>query len=472
MRAAGAYPARVAPNTAVAGMPARLRNRVRRPGGWLVIAGAAALLISVGAYLGYALTHPPADWQSPVDLAVYREAGFIARSLAPLSSPHAAVPLYHWGHRQLQFTYPPFAALAFTILTLVPFGPLWVIVTVADVAAMLATIWVTLGALGHRRRAARAGATLLLGAVLFWTEPVQRTLWLGQIEIALMALITWDLTQPGRRWWKGAGVGLAAGIKLVPLIFIPYLLLTRRFRQAAVAAGMFAVTVAAGFAVLPGDSRTWWLDGLFLRGSRTGFVGWEGNQSLLAVITRLIGSQATAQPDWLPVAAVIGVVGLIWAAVLDRHGQPVTGMLMVALTALLISPISWDHHWVWLVPGVAVIAHYAARSRGAARWALAALAAVVTAVFWAWPVNLWGESQNVVGGFGEGLIWAPPNTEPRTYFALGDRPWFAEYHWHGGQLITGNLYVLTGVALFVLLLAIAWRAAWRGPSGPAPGGSG
>ena len=98
-----------------------------------------------------------------------------------------------------------------------------------------------------------------------------------------MALIIWDLCQPdtrASRWWKGLGVGIAAGIKLVPLIFIPYLLLTRRFRQAGMAAAGFAATVAVGFTLLPADSGKWWLRGLFFNGGRTGLVGWEGNQSL------------------------------------------------------------------------------------------------------------------------------------------------------------------------------------------------
>jgi hypothetical protein len=91
---------------------------------------------------------------------------------------------------------------------------------------------------------------LLIAGAVFWTEPVQRTLYLGQIELVLMALILWDMLRPGQPRWQGIGVGIAAGIKLVPLIFIPYLLLTRRFRQAAVAAGTFAGTMVLGFLVL------------------------------------------------------------------------------------------------------------------------------------------------------------------------------------------------------------------------------
>ncbi|MGO9296177.1 MAG: hypothetical protein ACLP52_20260, partial [Streptosporangiaceae bacterium] len=76
----------------------------------------------------------------------------------------------------------------------------------------------------------------------------------------------------------------------------------------------------------------------------------------------------------------------------------------------------------------------------------------------------WGEA-NAVGRFGEGLIWMPPNTSPGTYFRLGDRPWYVEYHWHGSQLISGNLFVLAGMALFVLTLVLAGQSARTGRPG-------
>src|SRR5258708_5604849 len=120
---------------------------------------------------------------------------------------------------------------------------------------------------GHRSWPLPAGVTAALGltAVALWTEPVPHGLGLGQVELLLMALIVWDLCQPDRRWWKGAGIGLAAGIKLTPLIFIPYLVLSGKLRQAAVASAAFARTRAAGVAFLPGPARAVGWAGGFLR---------------------------------------------------------------------------------------------------------------------------------------------------------------------------------------------------------------
>jgi len=427
---------------------------------WLLAVGAAAFAVAVGGYAVYVATSPRNVWMVPVDLRVYRDGGLIVRHVAPMYRALRASPLYDWpGYEQLKFTYPPFAAMLFTVLTLTSFSALMKLSVAVSILALLATIWMTFGALGYRRGLVRLGATLLLAAPLLWTEPVQRTLFLGQIEIVLMALIIWDQAQPDRRWWKGAGIGVAAGIKLIPLIFIPYLLLTRRFRQAAVASGTFALTVLLGFAVLPADSRAWWLDGLFYQGGRTGFVGWEGNQSLQALITRLSGSVAHARPVYLVTAVVVAIAGIGAAAILDRAGHRMVGLLTCALTGLLVSPISWDHHWVWIVPGTVTAVVYTVRARRtAARLAWAGLAAAIAALFGAWPGVLWGAPSDF-GSFSKGLIFAPPYTAPAVYYRLGDRPWYAEYHWHGLQLLTGNLYVLTGMALFLMLLVLAVRPA-------------
>jgi len=320
---------------------------------------------------------------------------------------------------------------------------------------------VTFGQLGWQGRR-RWTAVLGVSAVALWTEPVLRSVQVGQIELLLMALIAWDMCQPEHRKWKGVGIGVAAGIKLVPLIFIPYLILAGKLRQAAVATAVFAATVVVGFVALPHESVKWWLTGYFLHAgnfSNTS-LGSLLNQSMLALLERTPAGAGSVTAVWVLFAAVIGCLGLAAAALLARSGRPTAGWVTCALTGVLISPISWDHHWVWIVPAVAVAAHYAVRARSVvARWASASLAAGITLVFGAWPKSLWSVPSKRPG-FAEGFIWAPPNTNPSLYYHYGDRPSYVEYHWHGLYLIAGNLYVLAGMALFVMLLVFAARAVW------------
>ena len=113
---------------------------------------------------------------------------------------------------------------------------------------------------------------------------------------------------------------MAAGVKLTPLIFIPYLLLIRRYRQAATAAGTFAATVALGYAILPRDSGTYWWHRLFLNANRIVFLGTRGNQSLRGVATRLAGSVTSGTVPWVVAAILVVIAGLVAAACCTAPG--------------------------------------------------------------------------------------------------------------------------------------------------------
>jgi len=383
---------------------------------WPLLVAIGFCAVVAAAYLADVLLHRPGQMLDWYDLNVYNHAGLITRS--------APGRLYTWQLRRgIKFTYTPFAALLFAACSLLPWAVLRWLMTVASLAAIGVTLWLTLGALGWRGRR-RATALAGIAAAALWIEPVQRALHLGQIEFVLMVLIVWDMCQPGRRWWKGAGIGIAAGIKLVPLVFIPYLLLAGRLRQAAIVAATFAGTVAIGFLFLPHASVKYWLTGYFLHANNVGDVKSLLNQSVLGLVARSIHSVRHATPIWLVLSVVIGVLGLGAAAVLDRSGRAVAGWLTCALTGLLLSPISWDQHWVWVVPGMALLADAALRARGAARWAWWALAAAVAALFGAWARIPVGEAYPLPGSL---------------------------------QPISANLFALVGLALLAVAIGAAWH---------------
>ena len=449
----------------------------RDPARWLLPAGFALLAAVLTVGIADLVTHL-SSMAAMRDLAVYRAGGLIARQSAPAYNGHLATPLYDWtGQRGVQFTYPPFAAVLFAGMSLLPWTLLRWAITLASLAALGLSVWLTFGALGYTgRRQVRLGVTLFVSALAILTEPVAETLTLGQVNLLLMLLVVVDLVSPSvlagakgskgrRRWWHGFGIGIAAGIKLTPLIFVPYLLLTRRYRQAAVATGVFAATVGLGYAITPRDSAAYWWDRLFLNANRIVFLGTRGNQSLRGSITRLAGSVSSAAGPWLAVAIVIGVVGVVIAAALCRTDQPVPGMLACGLTGLLVSPLSWDHHWVWVALGIALGVHLALSARGQARACWWAVTGGLVLIFGAWP-QLWDPQAGLTPA---SLFWYGP----ATFFARGDQPWYHEFHWHGLQLVAGNLFVLTG-AVLLAGLAVAAARSWRPSTSPAdrPGSSG
>jgi len=455
------------------------KGAARAPGTRLVWAGAAAFVAVIASWIVFLVVSGRAGALDMVDLTVYRDGGLIVRHVTPYYDGHKYYPLYNWGGYSslaLKFTYTPFAAIAFALVSFIPWTPLEALSVIVNIGCLVAALWFTCYGLGYRDRRVRLGVVLLAAAVTFWLQPVVRTIYLGQINLILMAAIMWDLTQPDRakngkhRWWKGVATGVAAGIKLTPLIFVPYLLVTRKWREAAGCVGGFLATVVIGFIVLPHDSSDWWLHGMVLSdGNRTGFTGWAGNQSLRGLTTRLMGSIDAGTAPWILASVLAVILGITAAYLFERAGYHVVAILATALTGLLVSPISWDHHWVWIALAVPVAAHYAIAAtrqgaKGTARWLWLATAGLIF-TYAAWPDALFTHARNL-GKFSLGLLWLQKNTQPADFANNGDQPWYYEYHWHGFQLIWGNAYILGGMALLLFLLVAGFRVRRQAPRDP------
>jgi alpha-1,2-mannosyltransferase len=343
------------------------------------LAGCSTLYAaSVAALLASHLAH---GWGF-IDLTIYRDGGeavLRGAHLYDLRFPGA-----------LAFTYPPLSALLFTVLTpvsMVALEPLVTGVSLLLLPLMLAfALRLTpIDASLSRDRAIRLA--LLFSALAVWLEPVWTTLRYGQVDLLIGALVFYDLSRPDGARFKGAGLGVAVALKLTPAIFVVYLLLSRRVRAAVVSLSVFLATIALAFALIPGDSRAYW-GGAFLDSSRVGRIENAANQSLRGAYARLLHSIDVEVP-WLCTVAVLALAGLTLAIVAARRGEDARGVSLCVLTGLLVSPISWSHHWVLAVPVLMLFALDASRRRARAALAAAAAVAIVAIahVIWWVPVN-------------------------------------------------------------------------------------
>jgi len=331
---------------------------VRRTLPWFIGALGTALLVA----LLMLLWRGSAPWWL-VDFSVYR---FGAETIAGTGDLYLVTTPY----TLLSFTYPPIAALMFLPFTLGSMtlaGFVWVAV---DAVFLVGAIWLTLGAVGVRDRTHRAALTVPLALLAVLLVPVDYEFAFGQLNLMLMFLILLDLLKGDGRRWQGVAIGVAAGIKLIPLIYVVYLACTGRIRAAVTALGAFAATIVLAFVVLPAESVSYWF-GPGLSVSRPGVPMGPLNQALRGVFARLLGTDEAVNPAWLVTAVVVGLAGVAAAIMLHRKGFALRGMLVCALTALLVSPVSWVPHWVWAVPllivrrpGVAAALGVVARGHG------------------------------------------------------------------------------------------------------------
>ncbi|ADJ42809.1 transmembrane protein [Amycolatopsis mediterranei S699] len=382
------------------------------------LAGGLALLVLAFGVVGWL-----AGWHLGADSAVYRAGALTLLHGDPLYTRDVLTALPDWV--RLPFTYTPAAAPLFLPLALVPSGLVWGVIAFLSVVGLMVVITVVSSSpggaplLGRSRWALPAGTAIALGL-----EPVWKTLFLGQINLILMAFVVLDVLVLSQREsrWAGVLIGVAAAIKLTPLIFVPHLFFTGRWKDGLRALGTFAALEAAMFAVIPVDAVRFWRDSA-TDPTRVGSVHWIFNQSLNGLVNR-----ASALAPWslavaVGVAAVLAVPS-VWLVVrLHRRGEEAAALLVTAFYGLLLSPVSWSHHWVWCVPLLTLLVVKA-------RWWAAAAVALL---------------------FVSQIVMLVPNG--------GDR----EFGWGLGWSVLGNLYVLAAAAGILGLAARELRLVRRSP---------
>jgi alpha-1,2-mannosyltransferase len=312
------------------------------------------------------------------------------------------------------FTYPPFAALAMLPMVVVT----WPVTIVGSVLlnlgclALMAYWFVT--PIARRQRWTPWFAVVAAGCLLALLEPVYDTFSFGQVNLVLMVLVFADArllagTTRFRRYhrYAGVGIGLAAALKLTPAIFVVYLLLTGRRRAAATATGTAALATLLAAVVAPGTSWTYWTATLW-QTERVGSLAYISNQSLLGVLARLDPSRPPSGLVWL---VLVAAALTLWAYRVRRRldrSDVMTGFALTGVVACLVSPISWVHHLVWLIPALILTVDAGLReTRAARRRRVVGAAALAYLVLCSSMVFLWRFDASGVDGFlgGSAFTW-------------------------------------------------------------------
>jgi alpha-1,2-mannosyltransferase len=336
---------------------------------------AAAFWLIAAVTIGHLIA--TAIGRQMLDLDVYRTgAQAMLHSGNQLYSIHAA--------DRLPFTYPPVSAILAEPLTLIPFQAaktVWMVVTVGVLAVTVGfAFWPLLTRVADYAPAVFA---VLLTACAF-LEPVRQVITYGQVDLLLLLACVVDCCVKRSRWPRGVLIGLATAIKLEPGAFIVYLLITKRRKDALVAALSFAAATGLAYLINPSASKTYWTSAIFDT-KRLGGNASAANQSLRGMILRLhLGSASV--PVWVAVALVVGVAGFLAARECWKRGHEIAGVTITGLLSALLSPVAWIHHLCWIVLAVGVIV-------GTGRsWRRIGIAALAFALFLT-TLPVWAEKQ-------------------------------------------------------------------------------
>jgi Glycosyltransferase family 87 len=301
----------------------------------------------VALLIGFAVAYPAFDF------GVYRWGG---------QAVTHGLQLYRGRSDPHLFTYPPFAAVLFIVVAAVPLVLARVAFELVSLVALAAAAHITLRLAGYRASWQVLGAAVVIGLTL---EPVYHTFFLGQVNLILLAFVLADIWRVAQGRPAGILVGLAAAIKLTPLIFIALLALTGRTKAGLTAAVTFVACGLLGYLVAPGDSRLYWQHHLFADTERIG-AAYISNQSPYAAFLRIGGGGADVSHWFVAIPVLLGIAGLAIATTLARRGDWLGSATAAGTTGLLVSPVSWTHHWVWVIPALVILLQGGRRSRIAA----------------------------------------------------------------------------------------------------------
>ncbi|WP_242608559.1 glycosyltransferase 87 family protein [Actinomadura formosensis] len=339
-----------------------------RPHWLILLAGVVVPVAAVIPIVAHWLTNPPD--QRLVDLDVYRTGGLAVLRGAPLYDFLTQPP------QLLPFTYPPFAAVLAVPFTLLPWSAAQWLWTGLIYVSLVIVVWYAFRDL-IRRTGRWAPLTMgVLVAAMAWLDPVRDQVRFGQVGLFLLAMCLADCCARTARWPRGALVGLAVAIKLVPGVFLIYFLLTGR-RDALVNAVLTAAAATlAGFALLPADSSGYWFGALLQGGDRTGAVDGTTNQAVQGIVARIFDEGPVRTLVWLALALLVACYGFRWArrvtlaadTAADSSSLLLGGVAIVGLLSVVLSPVGWIHHLVWMI---AVIGALAGNGRDTRRWLLA-----------------------------------------------------------------------------------------------------
>jgi alpha-1,2-mannosyltransferase len=294
-------------------------------------------LVGVVAWLGTAAELGLGPRQF-LDLQVY-----LAGGRALLDGGHHLYTL-HVTSLHLPFTYPPFAAAVFAPLSVVPAGLVQVLWSIVAAYTIVATVEIGSSVLGLNRRSRWALAIAIGGVASLVLQPIQSGLGLGQVDTQLMLLVMVDLLCVRGRA-RGVLVGVASAIKLTPLFFLLYFVVTRDWRALRTSAVTFVAITGMTWAFLPRISSHYFLHVLGHPGV-IGGLGTRANQAWAGILNRAPFHGSTW--GWIVLGVVTTVLATALAALVVRR-CPLQAVVALAFGSLLVSPISWSHHWCWIV---------------------------------------------------------------------------------------------------------------------------
>ena len=275
------------------------------------------------------------------DYSIFYYTAQMVKDGLPMYGPVPAAYGFTWPAESLGNLNPPHFAVLTAPFWLLTYQQAFVFWLIGGLLCLFLSVRIVWQELAYPRS---APLILVVGAALVSCAPFVLVSSTGELTYFLLLPVTLGWRAARHRRWGAAGawLGACASVKLFLLLFLPWLVLQRRWRAVAAFVGTIALMVGLGAMLFGIDSYWQWRKTLAL-------VGWWGlpmNASFAGVVHRVWPTGA-ASSQWL--AAIGGLVVILITMgrlrILEDGPRHVDiGIGAILLAALLASPLGWAYY--------------------------------------------------------------------------------------------------------------------------------
>lgn len=305
----------------------------------------------ISYYVGGALWWQGLDYYDPVALQHFNARAGLLSGVVPA------------------FLYPPFAAVSFAPLALLPIADAKIVWLVMNLAFLVGGGLLLVSYLQSASR--NAASPIWLALMIFASRPLRNSLGEGQVGPLVFFVLALAMWAWGKRYSAigGLAVTLAAAIKIFPGLVLAYFLFKRNWR--AMIPSVVAGIVVFAVSLLNGGVQAWFKFFTFvLPRISIGLPNFD-NQAPAGFLSRLDATpellrdydllnqqeQIGVRLATIAIAIALIVLTAWWMRKYDNPNKLQTSIELGALVALmlLVVPLVWEHYLMWLIIPLFVI---------------------------------------------------------------------------------------------------------------------
>lgn len=269
-------------------------------------------------------------------------------------------PYFGGEHFFIPHVYPPFTSVFFVPFMVFSYDTAEIVWVAASIVMYVLSILLLFGV--FKRNMLRTLELFIFSVLNFTFFPLKFTLGMGQVNTFVLLCISLFLYFTVKRKndiFAGNVIAFAIGMKLYPILLIPYLLLVKKWKILMSVALTMSSVIFLSLAFFGYEIHLFFLNEV-LPSLTNGWKDYYYNQSISGFVSVILSEERNRQFFYTIGSAFFLIPALI--ILLLKRKKYLYSVSLILITSLLVNKFSWQHHYVLLIPSLFIL-FFTAKSR-------------------------------------------------------------------------------------------------------------